>query len=80
MERVKLHEFVKENLPVIRRLVHAGVISGRIIRHYRLYIQYKERKLPANVTKMDFYHELGDELNISARSVIRAVKDMERTI
>ena len=78
MAGVRLHDYTRDNLPIIRRLVRAGIISGRIIRHFRIYESY--RKLPPGTNNMDRYETLAKEWNISTRTAMRAIKEMEQTI
>lgn len=78
MEVITLHQYVKENLQTIRRLTRAGIISGRVIRHYQIYTQYKD--LQPGTNKMHRYHTVADNMRISSRSVMRAVSEMERNI
>lgn len=72
------YEFIKQNMSTISALVRSGDISGRILSQMYVYEAYVET---AHIkSKMERYTEVSIKTGINERSVMEAIRSMEKSI
>lgn len=71
----KKHEYINQNMSIIRKLVKTGDITNKLISDYQIYQVYKGySNIPS---KMDRYNYVAEDLKTSSQVVMRAIKSME---
>ena len=74
---VKKVKFIEDNIVLIRRLVRNGDLSTKILTDYQMYKAYKANKHPS---KMQRYSDTATEFRVCSRTIVKAVKNMERVL
>lgn len=73
---VKRAKFIEENQEVIRKMVKNGDISTKLLAEYRMYQAFITYKGP----KMMRYTYVAEDFKCCVRTVMLAVKKMEKTL
>lgn len=71
-------DFVEENYNIIQTLFSYGKVSQTLINEYHIYKEYQ--KLTDVKSKMQKYSFVSELLNISERSVMYAIQNMEKEV
>lgn len=77
MEGVKKHQYISENMKVIKRLIKSGDVSYKIIKDYNIYQTYNKQ---GRGGKMQRYQDTANYIGVSVLTVMNAIKSMEENI
>lgn len=72
----KVADLIKKDMPVIIKLAKIGAVSPNLINAYNIYVFYES--LSNEPSKMNRYTFTADSLRIDERTVMRAIKQMEK--
>lgn len=75
---MKRHQFIKSNWDVVNKLMKSGYVSISTKFHHDIYNYYKGTD--GMKKKMDRYSATAEAMKTSERSVIRAIREMEKSI
>lgn len=73
----KVADFIEKNLDDVKRLTKAGVISTSLINSYNTYTVFNSIK---SSSKMQKYEDAASILNVSTRTIMNCVKEMQKPI
>ncbi|TWP29357.1 hypothetical protein ETU08_07605 [Apibacter muscae] len=69
-------ELINKNKGVFKRMVRGGLISCSVVNHYEMYKFYKG--VDNSLSKMEKYQLTAEEFRVDIKTIIRAIKKMER--
>lgn len=73
-------QFIEENIDDLKKLHKIGIVSCKLINSYSIYTYFKSLN-PQDVPEiMSRYTFTAEAKNVSERSVMRAIKEMESTM
>lgn len=73
-------KFVEDHITELKNLQKLGIVSSTLIANFHIYSYYKSLN-PAKVPqKMNRYTFTAEAMKVSERSVMRAIKEMEKTM
>jgi uncharacterized protein YktA (UPF0223 family) len=77
-EMGRMIDFVEDNFNIIQILFSKGKVSHTLLNEYHIYQEFLKTKHIKS--KMQRYSDVSETLNISERTVRKAVENMEREV
>lgn len=78
MAKVRLFDYLKENMCTIKTLIKAGQVAPDLLHHFQVYGFYESTEKIKS--KMERYQFTASQFRISIDTVMRVIKKMEQLV